>query len=73
MNASTLARLDRIAVRRRETVAAGIDGALAVLTNPLASEWQRAAWGETYLRCVDAQLRSLDDEAWALTLQAVSA
>lgn len=73
MNASTLARLDRIADQRRASIHAGVDGARDILTNPLLTREQRELWGIQYMRCVLAQLRSLDDEAWTLTLQAVSA
>lgn len=69
--------LDRLDGMRRETVRAGIDGALDTLTNPLLSPAQRAAWGESYMQCVVAQLddldRQIDDRVWSLLTRAVAA
>lgn len=69
--------LDRLDSQRRETVRAGIDGALDTLTNPLLTQAQRAAWGESYMQCVLAQLddfdRRIDDRVWLLLTRAVAA
>lgn len=66
MTDAALVKLDRLACERRETIRSGIDGALRLLTAPDATEAQRSAWGESYLQCVHAQLRDLDDRAWAV-------
>lgn len=71
------AQLDRLDSQRRETVRAGIVGAISCLTAPNATQAQRAAWGETYMRCVLAQVRqidaAIDDRVWSLLTKAVAA
>jgi hypothetical protein len=69
--------LDRLDTQRRQTVRAGITGAISCLTAPDVTEAQRAAWGESYMQCVVAQLndldRRIDDRVWSLLTKAVAA
>lgn len=69
---AALARLERLDSQRRGTLRAGIDGALTLLRDPAATPAQREARAETYLQCVHAQLREIDERRWALFTRSAS-